>query len=286
MITFFFHNLIYLTPLNLFFYTWRFLSELEQEESNAVLKRCLRWFSLISIVLLPLAFYCIVPAYIVEYARSYYYYDQRKSKEYNHYNNISNALFKTIEILCALTNLISCSILTLVIRLIYKLSKRTVVGREVVQAKNKVNAIMTASHVGVTLAFTISQTMLLFSKSLTQNFRMQSAFTFFGGLAEMFLSVILWFILDSEKTSAFYLDGDRLYAITEVISARNSGINIDCNEELEQDYADDRLSSKSSNNSSFISKRMIEQFFNEIEEPDRDWKQDDHEMFADNVRFY
>lgn len=90
---------------------------------------------------------------------------KEKSKEYNHYNNISNAIFKTIEILCALTNLISCSILILVMRLIYKLNKRAVVDREFVKAKNKINAIMTASHVGVTLDFTISQNMLLFSKS-------------------------------------------------------------------------------------------------------------------------
>jgi hypothetical protein len=55
-------NLISLEPLNLFMYTWRFLSELEQLVEKQVVKTCLKWFKRISIIVIPAAFYSIVPA--------------------------------------------------------------------------------------------------------------------------------------------------------------------------------------------------------------------------------
>ena len=64
---------------------------------------------------------------------------------------------------------------------------------------------------------------------------MQSAFTFFGGLADLFLSVMLWFILDDEKTAAFVVDGERVYEVKNVIKTNDSAINIDCEDEEEQD---------------------------------------------------
>jgi hypothetical protein len=62
---------------------------------------------------------------------------------------------------------------------------------------------------------------------------MQSAFIFFGGMADLFLTVMLWFILDSEKTVNLMLDGERVYAVTNVIKANDSSVNIDCLEEDE-----------------------------------------------------
>ncbi len=46
---------------------------------------------------------------------------------------------------------------------------------------------------------------------------MTSAFIFFGGLADLFLSLMLWFILDSEKTASIFVDGDRVYSVQDVI---------------------------------------------------------------------
>ena len=42
---------------------------------------------------------------------------------------------------------------------------------------------------------------------------MDSAFIFFGGLADLFLSLMLWFILDSEKATIVLVDGNRVYAV-------------------------------------------------------------------------
>ena len=66
-------DLIYMEPLNIFLYTWRFLRELEQGKNNTFIKKCYKWFARISIVLLPAAFLCIVPAWIVSMSKEEYY---------------------------------------------------------------------------------------------------------------------------------------------------------------------------------------------------------------------
>ena len=101
----------------------------------------------------------------------------------------------------------------MVIRHIYRLNKQVQAGSDTVAAKRKVNTLVTASHIGVTLAYTVSQFILIFYKNETQTYRMLSAFFFFGSLADLFLSLMLWFILDSEKAATVLVDGDRVYAI-------------------------------------------------------------------------
>jgi hypothetical protein len=86
---------------------------------------------------------------------------------------------------------------------------------------------VTISHIIVTLAFSTSQLIIDFQwsglKSVSEEDRMNTAFTFFGGLADMFLSIMLWFILDSKKSPALLVDGDKVYAVTDVVNPRNSG---------------------------------------------------------------
>ena len=71
---------------------------------------------------------------------------------------------------------------------------------------------------------------------------------------------------------AVVMDGDRVYAVIDVIKPRHSGINEEC---VEEDDKDDIFARHASNRSSGISKRMIDQFFTEVEGPDRDWQQYD-----------
>jgi hypothetical protein len=85
MINTFLLSLIYLEPLNLFLYTWRYLSELEQSVTKPAAKTFLKWFARISILLIPSAFVSIVTADIVESARYSYYNSQHKHEEANHY---------------------------------------------------------------------------------------------------------------------------------------------------------------------------------------------------------
>ncbi len=228
MVDSFLLSLIYLEPLNLFLYTWRFLSELDQSVSKPAAKTFLKWFARINMLLIPPALISIVTAFIVEYARYEYYSVRFKLEEANHYFNISQTLFKTIEILGPVTNLISCLILAMVIRLVVRMSRQVQAGMGVVAAKNKINTLVTASHIGVTLAFTFTQTILIFRKNVTQDYRMDSAFYFFGGLADIFLSLMLWFILDSQKQATVFLDGNRVYSVADVIKLQHSVNSEDC----------------------------------------------------------
>ena len=49
----------------------------------------------------------------------------------------------------------------------------------------------------------------------------------------MFLAVMLWLIFDSEKKPMFFVDGDRVYTVEDVIKFRDSAINEDCDGEQE-----------------------------------------------------
>ena len=94
---------------------------------------------------------------------------------------------------------------------------------------------------------------------------------------------MLWFIIDSEKAVAVVMDGDRVYAVMDVIKPRHSGINEECDEEDDQDNQDDIYARHMSSRSSGISKRMIDQFFTEEEGPDRDWqKYDDYGLLDED----
>ncbi len=42
---------------------------------------------------------------------------------------------------------------------------------------------------------------------------MYSAFAFFGGAADLFLSVMLWFILADKKEATLVIDGERVYSV-------------------------------------------------------------------------
>jgi hypothetical protein len=124
-------------------------------------------------ILLPPAFICVVIAFSVEVAQfEYFKMNSMMFQKANPYGGISDALFKTIEILGPTTNIISCLILVLVIRHIYRISQQVEMSRDIVTAKNKVNVLVISSHIGVTLAYTISQFVSLFYKNMTQNYRM------------------------------------------------------------------------------------------------------------------
>jgi hypothetical protein len=93
---------------------------------------------------------------------------------------------------------------------------------------------------------------------------------------------MLWFILDSDKAATVLVDGDRVYAVQDVIRPRHSGINEDCIEEEQE--VDISIGYMSSHNTS-VSRLMIEQFFTEVEGPDRDWVQYDKksDIFGEDV---
>ena len=155
-------------------------------------------------------------------------------------------------------------------------------GRDSVNAKNKVNKIVTVSHIGVTLAFSITQTLPFFFKNSTSLARIDSAFFLFGGVADLFLSIMMWYIFDDKKEQTIFVDGDRVFSITDVIKENQSAINHDCDDdENEIDPYETRPEASSFTR---VSQRMIDQFFTEVEGPDRDWSEDDYDVFDEEDR--
>ena len=59
-------------------------------------------------------------------------------------------------ILAPVTNVLSCFILVLVLILIWKLSKKVRVGKSSVATKNRIDLLVTVSHIVITLAYTIT----------------------------------------------------------------------------------------------------------------------------------
>ena len=57
---------IYLEPLNLFFYTWRFLATLEKEEQSKGWKTFYRWFARITMLLIPATFYAVFAVFVID----------------------------------------------------------------------------------------------------------------------------------------------------------------------------------------------------------------------------
>ena len=170
-------------------------------------------------------------------------------------------------------------------RLLHKRTKSVQLGKENIASKNRVNIFVTASHILVTLGLSVSQTSIIYRKNSVQGSRMYSTFAFFGGSADLFLSVMLWFILDNRKAPTILVDGDRVYVVSEVIKASQSAINPDCDEEDNTKEDDDENDAPAGDSDyrrpSLISKRMIDQFFHEEEGLDRDWSRDDYDDCED-----
>lgn len=101
---------------------------------------------------------------------------------------------------------------------------------------------------------------------------MDSAMYFFGGAADLFLSVMLWFILDEEEKPKLFVDADRVYVVQDVIKTNHNSVNIDCEDSEQEEDNESRAASLVSLNSSLTSKLMINMFLSEVEEsPEQDW---------------
>ena len=52
-------------PLSLFLYTWRFLSTLEREEENAVIRKAYRYFAAVSAWTVPIFYFSLFIASVI-----------------------------------------------------------------------------------------------------------------------------------------------------------------------------------------------------------------------------
>ena len=161
-----------------------------------------------------------------------------------------------------ISNFFACIILVFVVRLLTKMTKKVEVGKDNLEKKNKINSFVTATHILVTVAYSITLTIPLFEKQGIQTHRMQTAQYFFGGLADLFLSVMIWFILDTSKAPTVYIDGERVYVVSNVIKSGTTAINNDCgDEQIEEEEENEAVGRSAAASFSGISRCMIQQFF-------------------------
>ena len=151
--------MVYIAPLNLFLYTWRFLRELEQSVSNKVLKIICRGFEIFTIAVLPVAFYAILTVYIYLNGEYTYYGAKLEIKKATHVGHISTKLGLVLTFLNPIVAVLSCLILGMVVFLVLKLSRQVRVGKNAVAAKRQINVLVTVSHIVVALTFTITEPM-------------------------------------------------------------------------------------------------------------------------------
>jgi len=114
----------------LFFYTWRFLAQLEHEAKNTALKITYRWFARVSIVMLPIAFLFFVPSFVIIRTKWDYAFNSGHEKEYDELGNKVDYFESKVFIIGSITALISCLILALVLCLVVQLSRKVKVGKD------------------------------------------------------------------------------------------------------------------------------------------------------------
>ena len=71
----------FVAPLNLFLYSWRFLRELRADTESKAVKKLYRGVELTTIILLPAAFYTIVPMWAYFNALHLYYLAREEYKK-------------------------------------------------------------------------------------------------------------------------------------------------------------------------------------------------------------
>lgn len=110
----------------------------------------------------------------------------------------------------------------------------------------KLNLYVTISHICLILCYTIASFFtfnLPYSNGskndLVPAFRASSAWTFIGGVCDLFLTCMIWLILDEKKLPNIVNDGRHSYAVMDVIKPRSSISDDDDNSEhglLEDSY--------------------------------------------------
>ena len=71
----------FIAPLNLFLYSWRFLREIRADAESKAVKKLYRGVELTSIIILPAAFYTIVPMWAYFNALHIHYLAQKEVKK-------------------------------------------------------------------------------------------------------------------------------------------------------------------------------------------------------------
>ena len=204
---------VYLESLNIFLYTWRFLKTLEKEEKNKRIKTFYKYFGRVTICLLPAGFYAIFAAYIYEDGRYLEYFFAKKYKQALNFKTKTDKLSAAIGYLTVTLNFISCVILAFVLRLVSKIAAPVKFGKEKVENERKLNKFVTSSHICLIFGYTITSvlnfnipaTNAVNGGSLEIAFKVDTAWTFIGGFSDLFITCMLWFIIEDKHLPTLFM---------------------------------------------------------------------------------
>ena len=116
-------------------------------------------------------------------------------------------------------SILALVILGLTLRLIYLITRKVVLGRRIVERKRRVNYLVTIAHILIFLSFTFMQAYLIpqpanknknspnYDHAVAKEVRKNTAFVFFAGISDLFLSLMLWLIVqDKQKRTLVVAD--------------------------------------------------------------------------------
>lgn len=89
------------------------------------MKTAYQWFARLSVFSVPLAFFGTFACYIVFYSKSLVSSQEGNLADLEHYSHLVDLLSTCIGYLTTVTNIVSCTILVLVLRFANKLAKKT-----------------------------------------------------------------------------------------------------------------------------------------------------------------
>ena len=126
-----------------------------------------------------------------------------------YYEHVKSGMFYVLGSLNTATCIVCCIVMILFLRLVKRIVSRTTVhtsdSREnILTSEVGVNTIVTSLHITLIIAFTILTFCeeLIYPKiQLRAQIRVSTAFYFITGAVDIFVSYIIWFMLDEGQSS-------------------------------------------------------------------------------------
>lgn len=118
-------------------------------------------FSILTILTLPIGFYGIYAFYLIESGLADQYLIELNKQLFEFHNSRANKLLQTLDYLALISNLISCVILILLLRVFRKMLAPIKFGRDSALSKQKLNKMVTISHIILILGYTVITSLVL-----------------------------------------------------------------------------------------------------------------------------
>ena len=174
---------------------------------------------------------------------------------------------KAFGYLTLLSNLLACIILILVIRMLYKMTTKVGFGQPAVNQQRQLSFSVTLIHIALIFGFTVVSILQFIvpseEKRKVEDERIYSFLTLFGGLSDIFISLMLWFATDEHQQASVYIDPNtnQAYAVLDVIKRPKSS-RLSINNHNDESELVER-ESETGSESVLLSDRLVAQFFAE-----------------------